>query len=112
LCLALGYLHPDIFLHKISSKQWSEWKAYYSVEPFGHDVGFELVATIASMFANVHRKKGARSIKPNEFYQKTVLQPEKQTQDRMKAAMMQLVMETSKSDKKTTMKKDKVRKNG
>lgn len=47
------------------------------------------------MYANAHKKKGGGTIRPSDFYNKMVLKEEKQTPEEMKAAMMQLVNETS-----------------
>jgi hypothetical protein len=76
-----------------------EWIAYYNVEPFGHDVGFNLVAVVASMFANVYKKKGARDTKPSDFYAQKVLR-RKQSSEELKTALMELATRSAPKKKK------------
>jgi hypothetical protein len=35
LCLALGVLHPDLLLLRLSATQLAEWRAFLSLEPAG-----------------------------------------------------------------------------
>lgn len=65
--------------------------AYYRVEPFGHDIGFSLLATVCSILANVHRKKGAKAVKTSDFYSRMTLASHKQSAEEMKSILMGLV---------------------
>jgi len=51
----------------IDSQEFAEWVAYHSIEPFSVDKCEYQLAVIASILANVHRKKGAREYKPKDF---------------------------------------------
>ena len=52
----------------ISSKEFTEWMAYFVLEPFGDDLFDQQMAQLQALIANVNRdpKKG-RSYKPKEF---------------------------------------------
>ena len=52
---------------EIDSAEFSEWQAFHSVEPFTIDRGDHILATIAAILANVHRPKGAKPYKPDDF---------------------------------------------
>ena len=67
LCLALGCVHPDELLARLTSRQFAEWKAYDSLEPFGDRAAFLRSGIVAATFANVYRKKGAPPIRPEKF---------------------------------------------
>ena len=54
-------------LQDLTSKQVSEWMAYYNIEPWGEGQGFYQAGIIASLIANVNRKKGAKPFKPKDF---------------------------------------------
>ncbi len=70
LCLELGIRHPDYLLLSLSSKQLSDWQAVYKYKPFGQDLGFIQAAIIASVIANVNRKKGKRAFTLEDFVPK------------------------------------------
>ena len=57
-------------LQRMSSSELSEWAAYYSLEPFGGGVQFLGHAITASTLANIHRPKGHRAYKIEEFMPK------------------------------------------
>jgi hypothetical protein len=52
----------------ITSAEFAEWLAYYSIEPFGDDLLDRQMAQLEALMANIHRdpKKG-RSFKPDDF---------------------------------------------
>ena len=55
-------------LESISSKELSEWAAYYSIEPFGYFRSADLPAgIIASTIANCNRTKHSKSFSPKDF---------------------------------------------
>ena len=70
LCLELGYPHPDVLLSQITSKQLGEWMAYYNVEPFGDTRRDLRSGIVASVLANIYRKKGAKQYTPADFMPK------------------------------------------
>ena len=57
-------------LQRISSAELSEWAAFYLLEPFGGDTAFIGHAITASTVANIHRAKGQRAYKIEEFMPK------------------------------------------
>lgn len=54
-------------LTRMDSKEISEWMAYYRLEPFGEERADLRSGIIASILANVHRKKGAAAFGPEDF---------------------------------------------
>ena len=55
-------------LASMSSKEISEWAAYYSVEPFGYFRSADLPASIiASTLANCNRTKNRKVFTPKDF---------------------------------------------
>lgn len=79
LALALGYPHPDILLAMLTPQQFDEWIAYWTLEPFGYETEWQHAGVVASVIANVHRKKHSRSYKPSDFIPKVRKAPKKQT---------------------------------
>ena len=55
-------------LASMSSKEISEWAAYYSLEPFGYFRSADLPASIiASTLANCNRTKSSKMFTPKDF---------------------------------------------
>lgn len=52
---------------RMSSAEFGEWKAYYSLEPFGDRIADIRMGTLASVIANVNRGKDTPPYKPNDF---------------------------------------------
>ncbi len=52
---------------EIDSSEFAEWIAYHSIDPFTIDKSENLLAVVAAILANVHRAKGARTYKPEDF---------------------------------------------
>ena len=74
---------------RCNSRQYSEWRAYYEVEPWGEERADLRSAIIACTIANVHRAKG-RTFAPSDFmpeFNKPI--KERQTQAEMIAVMTQ-----------------------
>jgi hypothetical protein len=63
----LGIWNVDALALHISSKQLAEWMAYYRIEPWGEERGDLRSAMVASIIANVNRKKGAKPFRPIDF---------------------------------------------
>jgi hypothetical protein len=49
---------------EVSSAEFGEWIAYYSIEPFGDRIDDLRAGTIASVIANIHRSKDTPPFKP------------------------------------------------
>jgi hypothetical protein len=60
----------------MSARTFAEWQAYCSLEPFGPQADFWRAGMIASMIANVNRKKNAQPFKPEDFMPKGLFQEE------------------------------------
>lgn len=54
-------------LGQISSKQFAEWMAFYSIEPWGLQRDNLLAAMTPLMLAQVYRKKGSRRPKLKDW---------------------------------------------
>ena len=67
LALALGFPDPDEMMDCIPSKTFSEWIAYYQLEPFGILAEDEIHAHWKAMYANMHRKPGKQAYKAEKF---------------------------------------------
>lgn len=52
---------------RMSSAEFGEWKAYFSLEPFGTRIEDIRMGTVASVVANVNRGKDTPPYKPNDF---------------------------------------------
>lgn len=68
-------------LRRMSSRELTEWMAFYALEPFGGDHAYLGDAITASTVANVNRKKGSKATKPGDFIPK--FEREAQTVDEM-----------------------------
>jgi len=67
-------------LSRISSRELSEWMAYYELEPFGEERADLRAGIIAATIANVNRSKKQRAFQPAQFMPKFGGEPEKETQ--------------------------------
>ena len=54
-------------LSRLGSDEFTEWVAYYQLEPFGDYRGDYRSGVVASTLANVHRGKDARAFTPEDF---------------------------------------------
>jgi len=52
---------------QISSREFAEWIAYSTIEPFGEERADLRAGIIASVIANVNRGKGHAPYKPRDF---------------------------------------------
>lgn len=52
----------------MSSPEWTEWIAFYQVEPFGDRAVQHAVATLAQMFYAVHRSEKQQAILPVDHF--------------------------------------------
>lgn len=82
MTLALGGMTVDEMLARMSSKEFTRWQIFYGFEPFGFEADFLGHGTVAAAIYNVNRKKGAKSVKPEDFIPKRK-NKEQQTADEM-----------------------------
>lgn len=52
---------------EVSSAEFGEWVAYFSIEPFGDRIADLRAATIASVIANVNRAPNTPPVPPSAF---------------------------------------------
>lgn len=57
-------------LSRISSRELSEWMAYFEIEPFGADAYYLGHAIVAKTVADSNRKKGSKPYKVEDFMPK------------------------------------------
>lgn len=75
-------------LERFTSLELSEWAAYHSIEPIGGMRGDLQAGIISCTLANVNRGKGGKTFSPTDFML-IGNEKEEQTEDDMKASMMQ-----------------------
>lgn len=51
----------------MGSREFSEWMAYYGIEPWGEDRADLRVALLTSLTANINRKSGSPPLRPADF---------------------------------------------
>lgn len=61
LALALGFPSVRELLSRMTSRDVAEWKAYFSIEPFGEERADLRMGILASLIANVNRDKKRKS---------------------------------------------------
>jgi len=54
-------------LSRVSSRELTEWQAYYGIEPFGEERSDLRAGIVAATTANAFRGKGAKPFKPQDF---------------------------------------------
>lgn len=69
-------------LARISSKELTEWMAFYTLEPFGVETEFLGHAITSAVVANANKPKGKKSYTPEDFMPK-FQKKKKQTTDAM-----------------------------
>ncbi len=52
---------------KIDSAEFSEWVAYHKIDPFTFDKSEYQLALIAAILMNVHKGKGSKTFRPEDF---------------------------------------------
>ena len=52
---------------RMSSSEFGEWVAFYSIEPFGDHIEDLRTGTLAALIANVNRAKDTPPYKPTDF---------------------------------------------
>jgi len=66
LAVELGYANPDAMLREMTARQLDEWKAFYSLEPWGTGVLDNLLAHFKALYANAHARRG-KTYKTEQF---------------------------------------------
>lgn len=56
----------------MSARTFAEWQAYCALEPFGPEAEYWRAGLIASILANVHRKKNQKPFTPEDFMPTTL----------------------------------------
>jgi len=64
----------------MSSHEFSEWVAFYSLEPFGYAAEFAGHAQTSAVIANVHRSKDTRPYKAADFMPQEPKEPQTTSQ--------------------------------
>ena len=72
LALAMGEPNVDLLMDSITEPMLRRWIAYFSREPWGYDVEWFRVGTVAAMVGNAspNRRKGAKAFEPADFIPK------------------------------------------
>jgi hypothetical protein len=66
LALATGCLHPTDILEQLTSRELSQWTAYYNLAPFGQDHTDWLLAQLAAVLVNVMGSRKSQ-YSPSDF---------------------------------------------
>jgi hypothetical protein len=72
----------------MSSAEFSEWIAFYELEPFGRQADFQGHAQTAAMIYNVHRGEKDKPIKVEDLMPKEPKPPQTASQMKQFAEMM------------------------
>lgn len=67
LALELGYANVDVMLAEMPAQMFSEWLAYYQIEPFGILAYDALSAQGKAIYVNSNRRKGKLPKKIKDF---------------------------------------------
>jgi hypothetical protein len=78
----------------MSARTFAEWQAYCSLEPFGPPAEFWRAGLLASILANVHRKKNQAPFKPEDFMPKGLQQDPLEMDATRKAEILRQNFET------------------
>ncbi len=54
-------------LSRISSRELTEWEAYYGLEPFGQERGDLQAGIVAAVIENAFKEKGDKASGPGDF---------------------------------------------
>jgi len=52
---------------RVSSSEFTEWCAYFQIEPFGPLAEWARWAQMMALLANIHRRPGTRALRPQDF---------------------------------------------
>lgn len=54
---------------RIDAAELNEWLAYHAIEPWGEARAEARNGILAALIANIHRRRGARAFRPEDFMQ-------------------------------------------
>jgi hypothetical protein len=66
LAMALGRTVNEL-VDSMTSQEFTEWQAFFILEPWGHDVEYHRTGVVASMAYNIARGKNDRAISATDF---------------------------------------------
>jgi len=67
LALELGFVHPDVMLAHMTSRQYAEWIAYYTQDPFGEQRADLRCGILAATVNNRWRGKYEAATSPRDY---------------------------------------------
>ena len=73
---------------RISSQEYTEWLAYYQIDPWGEERSDLRNAMLAMLLANQYRSKGRRAFKIEDFIPKFGRERKRQTAEEAKRVLM------------------------
>jgi hypothetical protein len=96
--LALGVADVDLLLDSLTSKQISEWVAFYALEPFGNE--WLQTGTLGAVIANAHRdpKTTPRAYEAKDFIPREE-DPAKSSDELLAVARMMTAASKGKNDR-------------
>lgn len=65
--MALGWPHPDHLLPNLTSAQFAEWEAFFSLEPWGFEMDNFRAGIVASTVANFSQASKRHDFAPRDF---------------------------------------------
>lgn len=77
LALGLGMTISELRL-RMTSRELTDWRAYYHLEPFGEERADLRSGIVASTIANVNRGKDVKPFSPADFM---LFKPKKEEED-------------------------------
>lgn len=93
LCLALGQLHPEHLLQSLTSRQFAEWMAFYSIDPFGDQRADLRAGIVAATMSNRWRGKNENPASASDFM--PFRGQSQQTPDEIKRALHSILKQVS-----------------
>ena len=93
----------------MSSPEFTEWMAFYSLEPWGNVQDEYQAGIVSATIANVNRKKGSKAYRATDFFPIRGEKKKAQSQEELKSVLIGLVKST-KGKKRAKKKKRAKRK--
>lgn len=78
-------------LARVSSRELSEWMAFYTLEPFGTEAYYYGFAIVAATVANAFREKGSKAFSPEDFMPKFEKQKQQTIEEMLQFAEMMTI---------------------
>lgn len=76
---------------EVDSREFTEWQAYWQLEPWGEDRADLRTGIVASTLANIHRSRDSEAFTPRDFMPTFDLVPPPVDQDDLIAQHQQLL---------------------